>query len=97
MEMANWLRRIEKQGGMQNIAEFIFDNSRFHYVKLGVPWEEQFSYDEEDDVWIFYNEEQPLTINGKKVPDIHVEANEGLQSMVFVKKEEDKRFYRGDV
>ena len=97
MDMANWLNHIEKRGGKQNIVQFIFDNSRFHYVKPDVPIEEQFEVDEEDDVWIFYNKEQPFTINGKRVPDIHVEANEGLQSVIFVEKVEDKRYYRGDV
>jgi len=97
MDMANWLNHIEKRGGKQNIVQFIFDNSRFHYVKPDVPIEEQFEVDEEDDVWIFYNKEQPFTINGKRVPDIHVEANEGLQSIIFVEKVEDKRYYRGDV
>lgn len=97
MELAQWLNHIEKRGGMQNIVEFIFDNSRFHYVRPDVPIEEQFEYDEEDDVWIFYNKQQPLTYNDRKVPDIHVEANEGLQSIVFVKDVLDKRYFRGDV
>ena len=97
MELSQWLNQIEKQGGKDHIVEFIFDNSRFHYIKPDIPIDEQFTVDEEDDVWIFYKRKQPVTFNGKYVPDIHVEANEGLQAVVFVKDVNDKQWYRGDI
>jgi len=97
MEMANWLRQINKRGGMKNIAQFIFDSGKFQYIKYGIPWEEQFSYDEETDTWIFYKEKQPFTINNNVCPQFTVEENENLQSIVFVKNEEDKKYYRCDI
>lgn len=97
MDMSSWLNHIEKRGGKENIVQFIFDNSRFHYVKPDIPIDEQFAVDEEDDVWIFYKKYQPFTINNRQVPQYSVEENENLQSIVFVKREEDKMFYRCDI
>lgn len=97
MEMQNWLRQIEKRGGMKNVVQFIFDSGKFHYIKYGIPWEEQVAWDEDDDVWIFYKKQQPFTINNRYTPQYSVEENENLQSIVFVEKEEDKRYYRTDV
>ena len=97
MDMQNWLRQIEKHGGMKNVIQFIFDSGKFQYIKYGIPWQEQVTWDEEDDVWIFYKKYQPFTINNRQVPQYSVEENENLQSIVFVKREEDKMFYRCDI
>lgn len=97
MDMRNWLNQIEKHGGMKNVIQFIFDSGKFQYIKYGIPVEEQVSYDEDNDVWIFYKSKQPFTINNKVAPQYSVEENENLQSIVFVEKEEDKKYYRTDV
>lgn len=97
MDMANWFRQIEKHGGMKNVVQFIFDSGKFQIIEYGKPWEEQVSWNEEDDAWIFYKPFEPYTENKKYSRRFMVESNHNLQSIVFVEKEEDKKYYRGDV
>lgn len=97
MEIANWLRAIEKQGGWPCVVEFIFDNSCFYYLRPDIPREEQVEWDEETDTWIFYRNEEPYTINGKKVPRKVIEANEGLQRIHMVVNAEDQARFRRDI
>ena len=97
MDMANWLRVIEKRGGMNNVVQFIFDSGKFEIIEPDKPWEDQVSWDTEDDAWIFYKPYDPFTINNNVSRRYHVESNHNLQSIVFVEKESDKRYYRADV
>ena len=96
MEMSNWLNQIRKHGGMENVAEFIFDSGKLYWIRRDKPVEEQVEYDEENDCWVFYKESQPFEIN-KKTPQYYTENNENLQAIVFVNKEEDKKYFRVDI
>lgn len=97
MDMQNWLSVIEKNGGWPCVAEFIFDNSCFYYMKPGIPINNQVTYDEDTDTWTFYNEKEPYTINNDHVRTRAVEANEGLQRIWFVEKPEDLARFRRDI
>lgn len=97
MEMRAWLNLIDKMGGPNNIAMFIFDNSRTYNMDLNTPPNERYEVDEENDAWILTKKEQPFVINGKTIVEKFVEANDSLQCITFVTKPEDKKLWRGDV
>ena len=97
MDMAFWKNLIQDRGGMDNVAQFIFDNSRYHTMDPTRPVDDQVTLDEANDAWIFEHKDQPVSVNGRNIAEIHVEANESLQSIVFVKNVKDKPYFRKDI
>jgi hypothetical protein len=52
--------------------------------------------DDVNEVIIFHDKSQALTINGRKVPSYHVEDLGSLQAVQFVQNKEDLDYVRKD-
>lgn len=97
MDMQLWKNAIEKQGGLELVVEFHFDNSRLHVMDPAKPVSEQVVLDEENDCWVFITPNQPYMVNGKEIPQAVIEANEGLQAVRMARDAKTRPYVRKDV